>query len=123
MKCIGCLVKLTGRQRKFCGSDCKNRVSQSYESQKTKGSRKKRKIIDLLGGKCSQCGYSKSLNALCFHHLDPSQKRIKLDLRTMANNSMNKIIEEAKKCILLCCNCHMELHYGSIGQDGIEPTT
>ena len=62
--------------------------------------------IKLLGGKCSICGYNKCLDALEFHHEDPSVKEFKLG----SGNTMSwKIYKsEALKCILVCSKCHKE---------------
>ena len=59
------------------------------------------------GGKCSRCGYDKCLKALEFHHIDPSKKDF-----TISNDHfrLKDAIEESKKCILLCSNCHKEFH-------------
>jgi DNA-binding CsgD family transcriptional regulator len=67
------------------------------------------KLKEMLGGKCSKCGYNKCMQAIDFHHVDPSKKEglINNILRT---SSFKKAEEEAKKCILLCANCHREHH-------------
>lgn len=61
----------------------------------------------LRGGKCIRCGYNKCLKALEFHHLDPTQKDF-----TISNDhfKLREAVEESKKCILLCSNCHKEFH-------------
>lgn len=70
-------------------------------------------FIDLLrkqrGGKCQRCGYSTYLGALDFHHLDPNEKDF-----TIGNRDFRLVdcIEESKKCILICTNCHREIHAG-----------
>lgn len=69
----------------------------------------KQMMVDDNGGKCSICGYSKCLKALEFHHLDPSQKEISLTSKHVKSYS-EKVKRELKKCILLCANCHRELH-------------
>ncbi len=63
------------------------------------------------GGKCQICGYNKCSRALNFHHIDPSKKNFGLSERGLTK-SWEKIQEEIKKCILVCANCHMELHEG-----------
>jgi hypothetical protein len=63
-----------------------------------------------FGGKCKACGYNKCLAALDFHHLNKDEKNF--DIGTMLITSFTKAKEEAKKCILLCANCHRELHDG-----------
>lgn len=58
---------------------------------------------------CEICGYNKNTAALCFHHLDPSEKEFEItSAKTMA---LAKLKIEIKKCVVLCSNCHMEEHY------------
>ncbi len=64
----------------------------------------------MKGGYCQRCGYSKNLAALEFHHLDPTEKEIQLDMRTLSNRNWHIVLAEAEKCILLCSNCHAEEH-------------
>ena len=69
---------------------------------------KKKKAINLLGGKCMLCGYNKCLSALTFHHKNPSEKEFEIGL--IKDYSWKKVKKELDKCDLLCFNCHMELH-------------
>ena len=68
----------------------------------------KLQAIKLLGGKCCRCGYDKCVDALEFHHEDPSKKYFKLG----SGNTMSwkEYKAEAMKCILVCSNCHKEIH-------------
>ena len=72
----------------------------------------KKELIDIKGGKCEICGYNKCIEALDFHHKDPDKKEFTISM-ALAKNKKN--IEELKieinKCLLLCKNCHTELHY------------
>lgn len=72
----------------------------------------KMKCVEYKGGKCSICGYSKCIKALEFHHLDPSQKDFSITkARELSwDNQNERITKELDKCILLCSNCHRELH-------------
>lgn len=107
---INCTVcgKLTTR-RKFCSNTCKSK-KYSYPAQRARGLKRKLELIERAGGKCSICGYNKNIAALCFHHLNPSEKEMHLDMRSLSNNSMNVIENEFSKCQLLCMNCHTEVH-------------
>ena len=69
---------------------------------------RKDKLVELSGGKCKECGYYKCSRAMTFHHRDPSQKRFPLDKRTLQSKNWDDILEEVKKCDLLCIRCHME---------------
>lgn len=63
------------------------------------------------GGKCAICGYMKSTRALVFHHKDPDQKDFGLSVKGLTR-SWDKMRKEIDKCILLCSNCHAEVHDG-----------
>ncbi len=70
--------------------------------------KRKQKLLDLKGGKCERCGYEKCRSALTFHHIDPLTKSF-----TIGGNHTRKwktLVEEIEKCILVCANCHAEIH-------------
>lgn len=71
--------------------------------------RKKQNAVDHFGGKCQLCGYSKCLDALEFHHLD---KKIKEESPSyvILRWAWERAKEELEKCILVCSNCHREIH-------------
>jgi hypothetical protein len=83
---------------------------QSYRAQQVRGRLRKLELIKLLGGKCVQCGYGGNFAALEFHHEKPIEKEFQLDLRSLSNRSWEVILDEVKKCKLLCSNCHAETH-------------
>lgn len=62
------------------------------------------------GGKCVGCGYSRSLRSLSFHHVDPKLKKFQISSRS--NSTREKVEAEIKKCVLVCQNCHAEIHDG-----------
>lgn len=72
--------------------------------------RKKAEYKMNAGGKCSLCGYDKCLDALQFHHTDPKSKKFEITHAIWYDKSHEEIIEEMKKCILVCANCHAEIH-------------
>lgn len=63
--------------------------------------------INLLGGKCAKCGYSKTQCALEFHHVNPDEKEFTLSKLIKSNNDL-LVRFELNKCVLLCRNCHSE---------------
>lgn len=71
--------------------------------------RLKKKLVQMRGGKCQICGYDKCLIALDFHHVDESIKEFGLSQRDLTK-SWEKIKAELTKCILVCSNCHREIH-------------
>lgn len=68
----------------------------------------KKMLIEYKGGKCERCGYNKSMRALEFHHLDPSEKDF--GISKQINRNIDDLKKEVDKCILLCSNCHAEIH-------------
>lgn len=69
--------------------------------------RKKLQLVDYKGGKCQICGYNKCIDALEFHHLDPKTKSFTI---SGSSKSFEHLKEEVDKCILVCSNCHKEIH-------------
>lgn len=67
--------------------------------------------LEYKGGKCEVCGYKKCSRALSFHHLDPKKKGFGLAYKGITR-SWEKTRKELDKCVLLCMNCHMEMHEG-----------
>jgi hypothetical protein len=53
---------------------------------------------------CQECGYKKSSWALSFHHLHGK------DCAVYLCRGMAALEREVAKCIVLCANCHAELH-------------
>jgi hypothetical protein len=68
---------------------------------------KKERAVAHKGGACERCGYNKCINALDFHHLDPTTKEVENEFRSW---SWERILLEIDKCILVCANCHREIH-------------
>jgi predicted nucleic acid-binding Zn ribbon protein len=108
--CIVCGSTLHGKQTMFCSQTCKNRHHQSYAAQKDRGLARKLELVRAAGGRCSVCGYNRNLAALAFHHSDSDEKDFKLDMRALSNRTLKSVLTELEKCILVCQNCHAELH-------------
>lgn len=69
-------------------------------------------LLDEAGGRCALCGYDRCIINLHFHHVDPAQKSFRLS--SHVGRSIAAFREEAKKCVLLCANCHGEVEAGLI---------
>lgn len=78
-------------------------------------SRRRRKVkatlVEEAGGCCRVCGYDRNMRALHFHHLDPSHKRLAINAKGVAL-ALDTLRAEARKCVLLCSNCHAEVEDG-----------
>ena len=64
------------------------------------------------GGKCQRCGYDKCIDALQFHHRDMTVKKFEISAAIWGGVKYTKkeLLEELKKCDLVCANCHAEIH-------------
>jgi len=71
----------------------------------------KQLAIDYKGGKCELCGYNKYNGALDFHHLNKETKEYSI-AATGSTRSFENTKKELDKCILVCSNCHREIHGG-----------
>lgn len=88
----------------------------SNSSQAVKNWRKntKKRLLLAMGNECVVCGYSKCENALEFHHLYPEEKSFGLGSVKATPKKWISLVEEVKKCVILCSNCHKEYHAGLI---------
>ncbi len=81
-------------------------IRKNQDRKKRSRLRKKQNLIKYFGGKCQICGYKKCIHALEFHHKNPKEKEISISM----NITFEKMLKEVKKCILVCANCHREIH-------------
>jgi 5-methylcytosine-specific restriction endonuclease McrA len=79
--------------------------------------RAKLKLIEYKGGKCERCGYNKCHVALEFHHLNPDEKDFTISGKSW---SFERLKKEVDKCILVCSNCHKEIHYEKLNAEVVE---
>jgi predicted transcriptional regulator len=74
----------------------------------------KKELVDYKGGSCVICGYDKAYRSLHFHHLNPNEKDFTLGRKWGKLGFNDTIKKELDKCILVCANCHGEIHDGLI---------
>lgn len=111
---ISCLT--SDRICKICGKNFISKRRHICDSCNNKKQRQRKKdfIMSLVGYHCWRCGYGgdKKYEALLdMHHIDDTNKKFQLTKDVIATKSHEDIINEAKKCVLLCNRCHMEYHY------------
>lgn len=100
-----CRKPLTGNQTHFCSRICnlKDKVTKRRRELKTLS-------VEYKGGGCSRCGYARCISALEFHHLDPNKK----DFNPSSDGhtrSWERTRAELDKCLIVCANCHREIHH------------
>ena len=107
------VAKLKGRSfetvQKYVKQKEKTRKMSNSEAVIDWRKRKKIELVEYKGGKCEICGYNKSVNALQFHHKNPNDKDFTVSGKSL---SFEKLKKEVDKCVLVCANCHAEIHEG-----------
>jgi hypothetical protein len=88
--------------------------------------RRRRRLKEILvaeaGGECCICGYDRYIGALEFHHVDPGEKRLGLAAGGLTL-SLDALRAEARKCVLVCSNCHAEVEGGTASLPDTVSTT
>ncbi len=114
-----CLSRYDGLQAEC--KDCRHaryiEHGSALVTSRTKENRKRirREIDDYkLETGCEVCGYRRCSSALDFHHRDPGDKEFTVGEALARNMASVTVMAEIEKCILLCSNCHRELHEGLI---------
>jgi hypothetical protein len=97
-----CLYVLEGRGYYRCTKCRMDAVSR-------KRKKSKEDLVEYKGGKCEICGYKKCIAALEFHHKDSKKKDFSLS--SGFTYGFERAKKEVDKCILVCSNCHRELHH------------
>lgn len=72
--------------------------------------RTKQNALIYKGGKCIVCSYNRTVRSIHFHHVDPTKKQHRIGCGI--TRSWEKIKLELDKCVVLCSNCHGEVHDG-----------
>ena len=91
----------------------RDRARYNIEAVTRRRKKLKQMVIDLKGGKCQFCSYNTYNGALDFHHIDEDKKEFSLSTRGLTR-SWERIKNELQKCVLVCANCHREVHGGII---------
>ena len=74
---------------------------------------RKYSLIQKAGGSCVICGYKKNIASLAFHHIN--EKGANLSGTNLINMSVSGAEAELSKCVLVCHNCHNEIHNPELG--------
>lgn len=88
-------------------------MSKNSEAVKRWRRNAKARLIRGFGGSCCLCGYNKCDDVFEFHHLDPSHKETHWGAMRSSITGWNNIVLEMVKCVMLCSNCHKEVHAGA----------
>ncbi len=72
---------------------------------------KKERAIAFMGGVCFGCGRDGSPSLFEFHHKNAREKDFGISEDGISRN-WDAIVAELAKCVMLCANCHREVHAG-----------
>ena len=106
-----------------CGETDKSKFYKTYvyicskcrnEQTKKSFSDIKNELVSYKGSKCQMCNYDKCNAALEFHHINPEEKDNHIAHMIKIGTKIDILKKELDKCILLCANCHREIHQGII---------
>lgn len=104
--------------KKRCSPKC-SKKGKAISSSKAVSKRRKKVaqlVKEYLGNECCICKYNKCDWALEAHHVFEEKKEFALSVRGLTR-SLEKTLNEAGKCVLLCANCHREYHAGLIKKE------
>lgn len=101
------VIKYTKNKRKLLSEIEKK--EKNYLHVKSFRRKLKEKAVEYKGGKCEKCGYDKCIWALDFHHKNPEEKDFSISGSKILK--WEKVKKELDKCIMVCSNCHREIHY------------
>jgi len=129
-KCLDCLPfgsshynMKTEEERKFANNKKSQKHYQRLKEELGKDpvrlirEGRKYELVQAIGGKCQICGYNRLIRNLAFHHLHAKE----FDISSRAFQfSPEKILNEVKKCVLVCHNCHGEIHDHLISNEQVK---
>jgi hypothetical protein len=69
-------------------------------------------LVGEARGRCCICGYDRCILNLHFHHVRPEEKAFPMTVSS--GKSIAAYRAEARKCILVCANCHGEIEAGLV---------
>lgn len=74
-------------------------------------SKTKEVIVESMGGKCQCCNYD-VIHSLDCHHINADGKEFSISCAMANPKNWKSIVMELRKCVLVCANCHREIHAG-----------
>ena len=115
MKCLTCgLDKASSDFYKYHRSKCKACCCAEASKRGSDKEKRRRRHIDRWKKSkgCCYCGYNDSAVALDLHHENESKKY--KGVSTMLTQKLRLIMDEIRKCVVVCANCHRRLHNGEL---------
>ena len=120
--CIRCgITKEIDKFQRGKGNTCRQCWDkQSHQKATIKIAEHKLLVNELKRGGCILCGYNQYLPALDWHHIDKDTKDKDISSSETMRKSVDRIMNEISKCVVLCANCHRAYHAGLISEDQLR---
>jgi hypothetical protein len=117
------IKKILGCSKGTIAYHCGKNVRQKQHKRQTQlRTLNVKSLKNWFGGKCQNCNYGRCSEALCFHHIDKT-KKVDSVSNIVRRKGIEKVLKETKKCLLLCHNCHSEVHAGMLDLNHLKPNT
>jgi len=88
-------------------NNCHRIIHLKKEIKNTKGNKHNKKYRKLLfsfnNKKCLICKNTNIFH-MCYHHIDPKTKKFNISYGILMEYSLERLVEENKKCVMLCNN-------------------
>jgi hypothetical protein len=91
----------------YCGDNQKEKTAERRKRKRIISRKWLEDLKDTLI--CTKCGEDRNW-VLDFHHIDSTQKENTISKLIKSSNKVT-VLKEIEKCIVLCANCHRDLHY------------
>jgi hypothetical protein len=90
--------------------ECKNCTKRPTHKDRDPNIKRNLQMVNLIkvDSGCLVCGYNNVASAIEFHHVHEKYRNI-TDM-VQGANKIERILDEMSKCLILCANCHRELH-------------
>lgn len=97
------------KNKRNTNQEFKEKTNQYTRNNIKKRAKDRYDFINKFKDKCIHCGESRQI-CLDFHHTNPTKKEF--NIIQMAHNgySVDIILKELEKCVILCANCHRIEH-------------
>lgn len=105
--CRECQCNFTKDYRKRNLEKVKEYQAAYREKNRKRQEQERKEKYNALKTPCVKCGEDRPW-VIQFHHIDPSTKVFNI---TEGGSKNKNIVDEVKKCVCLCSNCHDEFHY------------
>lgn len=125
-ECLACGNKKEVQTGHLKSGATKSCGCQSHQTSREKGKnviafrrRIKIALVEAFGHKCCNCGLVDDVQLYDFHHLKPEEKEFGIS-NASTTRSKQAYADEAKKCIMLCANCHRRIENNLISLEDLN---